>query len=118
MIEVRARLLLALCRFGLQSCAFWCTIATPFGSSHWGRGRRTNALVQPQEEGCRERSRALHRRRGRAYALGRYRLVGLHERVREAQGRGDGHRTGHDLRGAVLQRVAPEAPTSRLAQVE
>src|SRR5215204_5482575 len=116
MIEVRARLLLALCSFGLQSCTFWCTLATPFGLSHWGRGRRTNALVQPQEEGCGERPRALHRRRSRAYALGNYRLVGLPEGVREAQGRWDGHRAGHDLRGAPLQDMAPEAPTPRLAQ--
>src|SRR5215208_7827036 len=85
-----------------------------------GRGRRTNALVQPQEAGCGERPRALHRRRSRAYALGRYRLVGLPEGVREAQGRWDGHRAGHGLRGAPLQDMAPEvppeAPTPRLAQ--
>ena len=36
MIEVRARLFLALCSVWLQSCIFWCTIATPFGSSHQG----------------------------------------------------------------------------------
>src|SRR5215213_6185310 len=84
MIEVRVRLLLALCRFGLQSCAFWCTIATPFGSSHWGR--RTNALVQPQEEGCRERSRALHRRRGRAMLWGAtdsWAFMSEYERLRD-----------------------------------
>ena len=38
MIEVRARLLLALCSFGLQNCTFWCTLATPFGSSQLGEG--------------------------------------------------------------------------------
>src|SRR5215208_7477853 len=81
-----------------------------------GRGRRTNALVQPQEAGCGERPRALHRRRSRAYALGRYRVVGLPEGVREAQGRWDGHRAGYDLLGPHLQHVAPELPTPRLAQ--
>src|SRR5215210_8511249 len=116
MIEVRARLLLALCSVGLQNCTFWCTIATPFGPTHWGRGRRTNALVQPQAEGCGERSRALHRRRGQAYALWRYRLLGLPEGVQEAPRRWDERRAGHDLRGAPLQDVAPEAPTPRLAQ--
>src|SRR5215218_11397590 len=86
MIEVRARLLLALCSFGLPSCTFWCTLATPFGSSQWGRARRTNVLVQPQEEGCGNRSRALHRRRGRAYALGAtdsWAFLREYERLRE-----------------------------------
>ncbi|CAA9434990.1 MAG: hypothetical protein AVDCRST_MAG55-2941, partial [uncultured Rubrobacteraceae bacterium] len=33
--------------------------------------------------------------------------------VREAQGRGDGHRAGDDLRGPPLQDVAPQAPAAR-----
>src|SRR5215212_3426092 len=115
MIEVRARLLPVFCSVGLQTFTFWCTITAPLGPSHRGRGRRTDALVQPHNEGCGDRPRALHRRRGRRHAWGRCRLVGLPDGVREAQGRRDGRRAGPRLRGAPLQLVAPRAPTRGLA---
>ncbi|CAA9443023.1 MAG: hypothetical protein AVDCRST_MAG01-01-3835, partial [uncultured Rubrobacteraceae bacterium] len=72
------------------------------------------ALVQPEEKDCGVRGRALQRRRSRAHAWRRRRLVGLRGRVREAQERRDAHRAGDDLRGALLSDVAPQAPAARV----
>ncbi|CAA9423170.1 MAG: hypothetical protein AVDCRST_MAG80-74, partial [uncultured Rubrobacteraceae bacterium] len=39
-------------------------------------------------------------------------LVGLPSGVQEAQGRGDAHRAGDDLRGTLLSDAAPRAPAA------